>query len=319
MADFPFVRRWAGRFRGPWILAALLTVAVVRAAPAAEGLTVVVLHADGRPAVAALTTAEALAGGERRSARAGADGRAVLAGLPDGRYLVSARSSDLSASPVEVVVRDGRAASPQLVLRFAAVREEVVVSAALAPRRRSDSGVFVDVRSAESLEARGEWFLLEGLRGAPGVFVRQDGGPGHLADLRIRGLPGSSTAIVVDGAPIRDAAAVRGGRGLAAVLARALGRGAGGDPARRRLDDLRDERDGRGAPHHHPRRDRSGRGAPFGRIRLVGAGGRRRSLGRGRESAAGFRSAWAIWGSAGGRTATTRFATARRWRGRGFG
>ena len=210
MADFPFVRRWAGRFRGPWILAALLTVAVVRAAPAAEGLTVVVLHADGRPAVAALTTAEALAGGERRSARAGPDGRAVLAGLPNGRYLVSARSSDFSASPVEVVVRDGRAASPQLVLRFAAVREEVVVSAALAPRRRSDSGVFVDVRSAESLEARGEWFLLEGLRGAPGVFVRQDGGPGHLADLRIRGLPGSSTAIVVDGAPIRDAAAVRG-------------------------------------------------------------------------------------------------------------
>ena len=131
----------------------------------------------------------------------------MIEGLPDGRYLVSAHSSDLSAAPVEVTLRDGMSDALELPLRFAAVRESVVVSAALGARREDESGTFVDVRSGESLRERDEWSLLEGLRGVSGVLVHQAGSQGHQLGLRFRGLPSSATVVAVDGAPLRDAAA----------------------------------------------------------------------------------------------------------------
>lgn len=173
-------------------------------------LSVTVRDVAGRPAEGALVTAEATAGGGRVSLRSDAAGSVSFAGLPDGVHLVYARSRELSASALEVTVRDGAAPPLDLTLRFGAVREDVVVSAALAARRENDSGTFVDSLSAASLEERGEWSLLEGLRGVPGALIRQDGGPGRQAYLQIRGLPASSTAVVVDGAPLRDTVAPQG-------------------------------------------------------------------------------------------------------------
>ena len=177
----------------------------------ADPLRVLVRGSDDQPVAGARVTVDALAGGRRESARTDAAGEARIAGLHPGRYLVSARSDDRSASPVEVDfgARDPGPA-PVLTLRFAAVREAVVVSAALAPRRESESGTFVDTLSAASLEERGEWSLVEALRGVPGTLIRQDGSPGHLAHFQIRGLPASSTAVVIDGARLRDPAAVQG-------------------------------------------------------------------------------------------------------------
>ena len=197
----------------PWVFRWHLFAASFVLAPAfvgAEGLTVLVRDADGEPAALASVRAESLAGEIRVLARAGTDGRASLGELPDGRYLVSAQSGDLSAEPVEIEVRDGAAPAVGLTLRFAAVRETVVVSAALAARSEREAGTPVDVLAAAALESRDEWSLVEGLRGVPGILIRQDGGPGHLATLQIRGLPGSATAVVVDGAPLRDPAAVQG-------------------------------------------------------------------------------------------------------------
>lgn len=178
---------------------------LVAAAGVAAELRVVVRDADGEPTGGALVTAVAVAGAARGAAITGTDGAATLVGLPGGRYLVSARAADLSAAPVEAVLDDGTARTVELTVRFAAVAERVVVSAALRPRREDEAGTFVDVRSAESLQARDEWFLLEGLRGIPGLLVRQNGSTGQLAALQIRGLPSASTALVVDGAPLRDA------------------------------------------------------------------------------------------------------------------
>ncbi len=186
-------------------IAALLTLASV--AFGGEGIQVAVIDQDGQPAPGALVVAEALAGGSRVSGLAGDDGRVMIAGLRDGRYLVSAHSADLSASPVEVTLRDGTSEALELSLRFAAVRESVVVSAALGARREDESGTFVDVRSGESLRERDEWFLLEGLRGVPGVLVHQTGSQGHQLGLRFRGLPSAATVVAVDGVPLRDAAA----------------------------------------------------------------------------------------------------------------
>ncbi len=196
--------------RTHWVrpsLAVAAAVAVASVALGADGLQVAVLNPDGQPVPGALVVAAALAGESRVSGLTGDDGRAVIEGLPDGRYLVSAHSTDLSAVPVEVTVRDGTSDAIELPLRFAAVRESVVVSAALGARREDQSGTFVDVRSGESLRERDAWFLLEGLRGVPGVLVQQTGSQGHQLGLRFRGLPSSATVVAVDGVPLRDAAA----------------------------------------------------------------------------------------------------------------
>lgn len=194
------------------IVAALLPAVSAAALPQSEsGLPVLVVDAAGRAAESATVILEAVTGGSRVSARTDESGMARFVAIADGRYLVSARSADRSASPVEVEVSGATAAATvELTLRFAAVRESVVVSTAFAPRREADSGTFVDTISAETLEARGEWSVPEALRGIPGTLIRQDGGPGRLAHFQIRGLPASSTAVVVDGAPLRDTMAIRG-------------------------------------------------------------------------------------------------------------
>ena len=191
-----------------WLGALTLALAAV-AAPVAQAadLRVVVLGPDGAPAPGALVVADSLAGESRVSATTGDDGGALIEGVPDGRYLVSARSTDLAAAPVEVALPGGAADAIELTLRFAAVRETVVVSAALGARREAESGTFVDVLSADSLRERDEWFLLEGLRGIPGTLVYQTGSQGQQLALRFRGLPAQASAVVVDGVPLRDTAA----------------------------------------------------------------------------------------------------------------
>ncbi|MDE3262306.1 MAG: TonB-dependent receptor [Acidobacteriota bacterium] len=194
----------------PWITSLTLALAATtlsaRAVSAAD-LRVVVLDPDGGPAAGALVVADALAGESRVTATTGDDGRALIEGVPEGRYLVSARSADLSAAPIEVTLSEGTTDAIEMALRFTAVRESVVVSAALGARREEESGTFVDTLSADALRDRDEWFLLEGLRGMPGTLVYQTGSQGHQLALRFRGLPAQATAVVVDGAPLRDAAA----------------------------------------------------------------------------------------------------------------
>ena len=202
----------------------------------------------------------------------------MIEGVPEGRYLVSARSADLSAAPIEVALSGGETGAVELALRFTAIRESVVVSAALGARREEESGTFVDSLSADALRDRDEWFLLEGpARNArhAGLSDRQPGtaarpplpgtaGPGH----RRRG--GRGAAPGCRGAPV-------GCDRAAAVAGRARG-GPRGDPARRRLDHLWLERDGRGAPHRHPVGVRSRRAAVFRRPRGARPlGGERRS------------------------------------------
>ena len=196
--------------RIPWINPLALVFAASAIAPPvawAADLRVVVLAPDGGPAAGALVVADALAGESRVSATTGEDGGALIEGVPEGRYLVSARSADLTAAPIEVTLSEGTTDAIEMALRFTAVRESVVVSAALGARREEESGTFVDTLSADALRDRDEWFLLEGLRGMPGTLVYQTGSQGHQLALRFRGLPAQATAVVVDGAPLRDAAA----------------------------------------------------------------------------------------------------------------
>ena len=197
--------RFLSRFH--WISSLTLTLAVSASVVRAADLRVIVLDPDGGPAAGALVVADALVGENRVSATTGDDGTARIEAVPEGRYLVSARSGDLSAAPIEITLSERGTDAVEMALRFTAVRESVVVSAALGARREEEAGTFVDALSSASLRERDEWFLLEALRGMPGTLVYQTGSQGQQLALRFRGLPAQASAVVVDGAPLRDAAA----------------------------------------------------------------------------------------------------------------
>ncbi len=164
-------------------------------------LTVNVRNEDGTPAAGSIVRLESPLTGQVAHRTAGPEGTVVFSGLPERRYLATAAGADRSAAPVEVT-----AGSPpvDLVLYFRAVREEVVVSAAGAPRPGGVADVLVTAIPSEELDDRGEWLVADALRGVPGVSIRQNGGPGHLVTASVRGVPGPGTAVVVDGAPLRD-------------------------------------------------------------------------------------------------------------------
>lgn len=214
MRQHPF-RCFSPLSGGRRVGAVLFALALPGAAPAAVAppvpgpLTVVVRDAAGRPAPGARVFADAVLGGERAAALTDRGGAAAFPGLPPARYLLSASLGETAASPVEAEHPSG-GPPVELVLRFAAHRESVVVSAALAPRPERESGSSVDALSAAELRARGEWAAVEALRSLPGLWLRQTGGPGTVAQLQVRGLPGSATAVVVDGAPLRDTASITG-------------------------------------------------------------------------------------------------------------
>ncbi len=86
--------------------------------------------------------------------------------------------------------------------------EQVVVSATKTevPLRKTTSAV--EVWTAEDLERRQIKTVVEALRLSQGMVVTQNGGPGGLATVRIRGGSSSQTLVLIDGAIVNNA---RGG------------------------------------------------------------------------------------------------------------
>src|SRR6266478_5873401 len=62
----------------------------------------------------------------------------------------------------------------------------------------------VSLLDNQSIEARRKLTLTESLRGTPGLRVQQQGSPGALTTLRLRGLRNFDTAILLDGLRVRD-------------------------------------------------------------------------------------------------------------------
>ena len=73
--------------------------------------------------------------------------------------------------------------------------------------RAVESGL--DTRRTE-IEAKHELTLTEALRGIPGVRVQQQGSPGALTTLRLRGQRNFDTALLLDGFRVRDAGDING-------------------------------------------------------------------------------------------------------------
>ena len=130
--------------------------------------------------------------------------------LAPGSYLASASASGFAARVVPLRIEGDDPSEVEIRLELAAVSESVVVTGADRAQRLSDRTKTLSVVDSEEMEARDEYFVPELIRTVPGVRMEQLGGPGSFTSLKIRGLRTEDTAILIDGARLRDPSAPQG-------------------------------------------------------------------------------------------------------------
>jgi vitamin B12 transporter len=147
----------------------------------------------------------------RLTTRTDATGAYRFAGLAPGEYLVEADARTFAPAPARTVeLTRGQTATLDLALEVAAVREEVIVTAADAPQTVDEVSKAVNVVTRRELDERDEFSIPEALRTVPGLRVQQLGGPGALTTIKTRGLRNQDTAVLIDGLRFRDPSAPQG-------------------------------------------------------------------------------------------------------------
>ena len=104
----------------------------------------------------------------------------------------------------------GQSISNDVHLSVQAVSESVVVTATGTAQRADETSKAISLLDSQSIETRRELTLTEGLRGTPGLRVQQQGSPGALTTLRLRGQRNFDTAILLDGLRVRDSSDING-------------------------------------------------------------------------------------------------------------
>src|SRR5688500_1700984 len=132
-------------------------------------------------------------------------------GLRAGLYLIEVKADGFSEFTSESIRLDRAETKAVAVqLKVAAINASVVVSATGTPERADEVSKVISTLDAEAIEAKHELTLAEALRGTPGVRVQQQGSPGSLTTLRLRGQRNFDTALLLDGLRVRDASDING-------------------------------------------------------------------------------------------------------------
>ena len=126
--------------------------------------------------------------------------------LRSGSYLVEVKANGFSVfTSEEIEFQRGESKQVNVPLKIASINESVVVTATGTVQRADEVSKVVSTLDAQEIEAKHELSLTESLRGIPGVRVQQQGSPGSLTTLRLRGQRNFDTAVLLDGLRVRDA------------------------------------------------------------------------------------------------------------------
>ena len=132
-------------------------------------------------------------------------------GLRSGSYLIEVVAEGFSEYTSEAVQVDrGQTKELSIQLRVAAINANVVVTATGTAQRADEVAKVVSTLDSEQIEAKHELTLAEALRGTPGVRVQQQGSPGALTTVRLRGQRNFDTSLLLDGLRVRDAGDING-------------------------------------------------------------------------------------------------------------
>jgi len=163
-----------------------------------------VFDPDGRPVPGAqVTLLTPLAELEQREADA--QGRFTFQGLHPGAFKLVVNAPGFATASVDVVV--GQDSAPRTVdfhLSVGALRQQVVVSAALGGALAPEVGSSVSVVSQQEIEDRDAQSVLEVLRGLPGVDVNQSGRDGGVTGVFVRGGDSDYNLVMIDGVELNE-------------------------------------------------------------------------------------------------------------------
>ena len=131
--------------------------------------------------------------------------------LPSGQYLIEVQAQGFAKFVTEeIVVQRRQAKQLQLKLKVAGISENIVVTATGTAQRADEVSKVVSILDTQQIDDKRELALWESLRGIPGVRVQQQGSPGAITSIRLRGQRQYDTAVLLDGLRVRDASDIGG-------------------------------------------------------------------------------------------------------------
>lgn len=140
-----------------------------------------------------------------------ADGVFQFRNLKAGEYLLECEARGFSsATSTEIILKQGESKHMRFELKVASISETVVITASGTVQRADEVSKVLSTVDLKQLEAQHEFSLAESLRGVPGVRVQQQGSPGTLTTVRLRGQRAFDTAVLLDGLRVRDASDLNG-------------------------------------------------------------------------------------------------------------
>mgnify|MGYP001096807400 CR=1 FL=1 len=191
---------------GPLLLAAAIALAATpgTARQPDTGTLHGIVVADGAPVPYAALEVR----GAGLRALADGDGRFRITGVPAGQRVLLVAAPGYATAEVAVRVEPGRAAFVRAELARAPLElNPVVVTGAMRETFVSESPVKVEVVTARHLQRNASSSLMESVQYLNGLAQQVDCGVCYTNSIRINGMEGPYTAVLIDGMPIMSALA----------------------------------------------------------------------------------------------------------------
>jgi vitamin B12 transporter len=138
------------------------------------------------------------------------NGKFEFKNISAGDYILETKASGFSSIAMPLTVALNQAVTKDVALSIEAVSETVVVTPVGTAQRVDEASKAITVLDNQDIESRREIALTESLRGVAGVRVQQQGSPGSLTSVRLRGQRPFDTAVLLDGLRVRDAGDING-------------------------------------------------------------------------------------------------------------
>ena len=202
------IKVWLARATA--VCAMLIALCSVCSAQNSTSLRGVVRDQAGKAIAGAEVQLKSLAGRERTEITDD-QGNFEFKDLTAGEYFVNVKAENFATfASAAIDIEKNQARHVEFTLAVAGVNESVVITAAGTAQAADEVAKVVSVLDAGQIENQQTLTLSGAVRGVPGVRVQQQGSPGALTSIRLRGQRSFDTAILLDGLRVRDASDIGG-------------------------------------------------------------------------------------------------------------
>lgn len=125
-----------------------------------------------------------------------------MSDLRIGAAILAGALSAAAATPSSSFAQENPQSSSYVAL------PTLVITATRSPMTIDRTGSAVSVIEAPQIEAYGSKSLADVLRGVPGLYVTENGGPGSLSNVTLRGASPAQTLVLIDGIRVGDASGI---------------------------------------------------------------------------------------------------------------